>query len=362
MTEQAGYEPDVVYPPGDTLREILSERKMTQADLARRMSRPEKTISEIIGGRTRLTNETALELETVVGVPAQFWSNLQAAYDRHVARQQQTKELAEQTSWLKGFPASTIRALTALGWVRKGRNKAEQVRELLRYFAVASVRAWDVQYAQKLVAYRASKTGSIGARAAWFRRAEQVVEELVDGVPAYSAVRFERVLGEARLCTAEPIRQAFGKVVADCREAGVLVALVRELPCAGVSGATFWRGGNPAIVLTLRYKTNDHFWFSFFHEAGHVLRHARNTYLEVDQRARNDAELEADRFAADFLIPPEEFRRFASLRTRSSAGVTAFAKQVGVAPGIVVGRLQHERLLPPSHLNRLKVPLAWPDE
>lgn len=91
--EQGGYEPDLVFPPGETLREVLEERSMSQAEVAARMKLPKKTISEIVNGKAAVTGATALELETVLGIPAAVWSNLQRTYDGFLARTAQDKLL-----------------------------------------------------------------------------------------------------------------------------------------------------------------------------------------------------------------------------------------------------------------------------
>lgn len=112
-------------------------------------------------------------------------------------------------------------------------------------------------------------------------------------------------------------------------------------------------------MLSLRYKTNDQLWFSLFHEAGHILRHGKKKiFLEFKQGGGHAEEAEADRFAANLLIPPEHHRELFSLRPNKQK-VVVFAEKIGIAPGIVVGRLQHEGLVPYAHLNGLKVRYAW---
>lgn len=150
-----------------------------------------------------------------------------------------------------------------------------------------------------------------------------------------------------------------------CADAGVAVVFVPQLPQTRTCGATRRLNPNKALIqLSLRYKTNDHLWFSFFHEAGHILLHGkRNVFLEggsVQGVEEQDKEEEANKFAADILIPLDELKRFlASGQYRSKAGIVQFAKEIGIAPGIVVGRLQHDGKLPQGHCNELKCRLEW---
>jgi Zn-dependent peptidase ImmA (M78 family) len=150
-----------------------------------------------------------------------------------------------------------------------------------------------------------------------------------------------------------------------CAEAGVEAVFVPELPRTGICGATRWLAPTKALIqLSLRYKTDDQFWFTFFHEAGHILLHRKKeVFLEQDGEAGAEEEEEAHTFARDLLIPLTDWRRFVSSgQYEASVDIAAFAEAVGVAPGIVVGRLQHDGLIPFSRCNELKRRLAWAKE
>ncbi len=182
----------------------------------------------------------------------------------------------------------------------------------------------------------------------------------------YDARRFREVLQEIRSLTQQPVKDVWSTIVAKCAEAGVVVALTPAFPNTGISGATRWLSPQKAILqLSLRYKRDDQLWYSFFHEVGHILRHGKkNLYLEQDERPEgvDKEEEEADRFAADFLIPSAALSKFVTQHTRkfySAKDVAQFAESLEIAPGIVVGRLQHDGCLPPSHLNNLKQKLDW---
>jgi hypothetical protein len=135
---------------------------------------------------------------------------------------------------------------------------------------------------------------------------------------------------------------------------------VPELPRARVSGASRWLAPHRALIqLSLRFKADDQLWFSFFHEAGHILLHTKKGIFVDDGNSTSTQEKEANAFASSILIPDEAFERFSATRPFATHSVVAFAEEQGIAPGIVVGRLQHERLLPYTHLNGLKRSLAW---
>lgn len=107
--------------------------------------------------------------------------------------------------------------------------------------------------------------------------------------------------------------------------------------------------------MSLRYKTDDHLWFTFFHEAGHILLHGKKElFIEGSNGLDEVKEGEANEFAQIELIPKKSFAAFLAQKPYSKAAIERFAREIGIAPGIVVGQLQHRGLLPRSYCNDLK--------
>src|SRR5258708_10900323 len=88
-----GWEPQWAVPPGEILLEALQDRGMTQAELARRTARPDKTINEIIKGKAAITSETAIQLELALGISARFWTGIEASYRNSLAQQEAQRDL-----------------------------------------------------------------------------------------------------------------------------------------------------------------------------------------------------------------------------------------------------------------------------
>lgn len=355
---QNQYTPDYVSPPGETLEEILEEREISQAELADRMGRPKKTISEIINGKAAITPETALQLERVLGIKASFWNNRERDYREALARKEEQERLSKQVAWLDQIP---VKDMIKRKWIQSYQDKVEQLREVLNFFGVASPEQWQEFWGGAYVDFRKSFAfqSDPGAVAAWLRRGE--IEAAQIDCATYNASKFKETLQQVRALTIEPPEIFQFEVVRLCAAAGVAVVFVPQLPKTRTCGATRWLNPNKALIqLSLHYKTNDYLWFAFFHEAGHILLHGkRDVFLEV-KGTQGDKEQEADTFAANLLIPPPEWKRFlASGQQQSKAGIRQFASEIGIAPGIVVGRLQHDGVLPPSHCNDLKCPLEW---
>jgi HTH-type transcriptional regulator / antitoxin HigA len=336
---------------------------MSQAELVERTGRPKKTISEIINGKTALTPETALQLERVLGIPASFWNNRERQYREALARQEEKKRLKNQVSWLKQIP---VRDMIKLQWIQFYEDEVTQLREVLNFFAVASPEQWEEIWGKTLlVNYRKSKTfeSDDSAVAAWLRKGEIDAEEIV--CADYDASKFIKALQKIRALTIESPEIFQPAMVQLCAESGVALVFVPQLPKTRTCGATHWLNSKKALIqLSLRYKTNDHFWFSFFHEAGHILLHGkRDIFLEgqnIQDKSKQNKETEADDFAADLLIPSNELKQFIESRKQfSKEDIKQFASLIGIAPGIVVGRLQKKEILPQSHCNDLKQRFEW---
>jgi addiction module HigA family antidote len=350
------FKPDYAVPPGVTLAETLEALGMSQADLAKRTGRPKKTINEIIKGKAALTPETALQLEHVLGIPASFWNNLERHYQETRARLQEQKHLEKHTDWLEQIP---LKAMLKRGWIKAAKDKVQQLEEVCKFFGVASPDQW-LKLRSTAIAFRKSAAfqSDPGAVVAWLRKGE--LEALQMDCAPYHARKFKNLLSDLRSLTIEPPEVFAPRLAQLCAQAGVAVVFVPELPKTSVSGATRWLTPNKALIqLSLRYKADDHLWFTFFHEAGHIILHGkRDVFLEGGD-AHGDKEHEANKFAADTLIPPAELAQFVKGGDYGEAAIRHLASKVGIAPGIVAGRLQHEGKLEWNECNDLKVRLTW---
>ncbi len=359
MIEQAqAFAPDWVSHPGETVEDLLEERSWTQAEFAERTGLTRKHVNDLVRGRAAISADTASRLDKVLGGTAEFWLTREAQYRAALERRQELDALRAQADWLRELPVAWM---IKQRWIRKLSHKGEQVEECLRYFGVASVGAWREHYETPLVAFRAPSKPEKkpGAVAAWLRQVEREADR-IDCAP-YDKRAFQAALPQLRSLTAEPdpavLIDAMQRLCAACGVAVVFVPAPKGCPA---HGATRWLGPRKAVLaLTLRYKSNDQLWFSFFHEAAHILKHGKKLLVvEGIDGLDPSLEREADRFAADLLIPPAEARKLATLST--TAEIKQAARHLGVALGIVVGRMQNEGWMPwATKKNALKVRYDW---
>ena len=345
--------------PGELLEEEIEFVGMSQLELAKRMGRPPQVVNEIIKGKKNITHDTAVELERVLGIPAYMWTNAQATYHLTLSllKEREQRAIQVEEGWLERFP---VRELEKRGWIEKHQDKADKVGALLTFLGFASFDAWDKNEMEAVAGFRISENSRVsrGALYAWLRRGEIEAQDM--DTAEYDRQKFKRAVKEIRTFTTASPEVFQSKIVGLCADAGVAVVFVRELPNSGANGLARWiTPGKGLIEMSLRWKWSDIFWFSFFHECYHILKH-KGAYVHIKGfEGATEHEYAADKFAADFLIPPDEWHEFVDTYYYDSKSVTDFATRIGIAPGIVVGRMQHEKLVPYNMLTNLKTRYQW---
>lgn len=356
MASSVHYEPDYAVAPGGTLRATLAELGMAQADLATRTGLSMKHINQIVQGVAPITQETALLFERATGVSARLWNSLEAGYRERLVREESREQLAEDAEWLDQLP---IAELIRRGKVAADVDKPTQVEQVCRFFGVANRERWQQLWLEPFVSFRQSPTfeTDVGAVATWLRLGE--LEAMLIDTEPFDERRFRQALVEIRDLTTKRPQLALKRLQAICASAGVAVVFLAEIDKTRTSGAARWLTPNKALIqLSDRHKADDHFWFSFFHEVGHLLLHSKKgTFITAPATETERVEQEANAFAEAQLIPRRYEPRLRSLHT--DGDVRAFASELGIAPGIVVGRLHNDELWLWSKGNRLRQPIDF---
>jgi HTH-type transcriptional regulator/antitoxin HigA len=366
MVGKNTYKPDFVVPPGEILEETLKARNLGKGEFAQRTGLSMKTISLILAGKAPILPDTALQFEQVLGVSAELWTGLETRYRLALARREALRADEELASWAKRFPN---RELVKRGVIPKNAKGVELGRCILSFFGVANQAAWQSIYGGILAGTTGSKNALSAAAsfrrsafvapspeklATWLRLAELAAQE-VDTAP-FDKRNFERAIRQARELTVDAPEQFHPRLFKLCAQSGVAFVLVPAIPGCGTYGATRWLSkGKAILVLSNLRKSDDHFWFSFFHEAGHILLHSKDeTFIEGCESIQEVKEAEADRFAREILIPKDIWDEFVQASRFYEDDILSFSRRAGIAPGIVVGFLQHDGLIKKEWHNRLK--------
>lgn len=358
---------NLAIPPGEYLEEVIRELGMTKDELARRMGRPAAKLSHIFKGEKAITPETALQLETVVGVPAHIWIGLEAEYRLTLARQEEESRrdrLKEETGLVKRF---CYGQLVKLGAAAKRVDPVDQVLEMQRYFGVTSLKQ-VLELRRYSAAFRRGGLVDVEhpqeAIASWLRLGELAAQRIQ--CEPFSKARLQAALQDVRGLTLLPPEGFVPQLSETLANAGVALVLCPHLTGTKAHGATFWLKPDKAVLMaTIRGRWADIFWFSLCHEIGHILLHSRQDVILEDGYASMEVqtrEREADEFASDHLISPDMYKSFVRRGVFYPANIEAFAEQVGVHPGVVVGRLQHDKLLKPQWRNDLRTRYVWANE
>jgi len=360
-TKNNQYHPQIVFHPGETLAEKLKELGMGPKEFAVRTDKPEKTVIAILRGASSITPEMAVQFEHVLKIPAHFWLNMQRTYDEFVARKERLARLSESAPWAKLFP---IADMVKKGWIPAKSTIEEKTSELLAFFSISNHSAWEGYYInqQLKVAFRISlaHTKEPYAISAWLRKGELQAAELP--TKPYSEKGFKDALPQIRSIMAKHPENFFKLLQALCLEAGVKVV---HTPCickAPINGSTRWLNDTPLIQLTGRFKRNDIFWFTFFHEAGHILLHGKkDIFLENIEYSDKDKqkEIEADNFAIKWTLSKAEEEKVLQRQPLTANDIIEFAEQFNTHPAIIVGRLQHEKVVPYSFGRKFFEPVEF---
>lgn len=343
----------LISPPGDTLAETIGELGFSQSELAARMGRPHKTINEIIQGKAAIMPETAIQLERVTGVPADFWLEREKNYRLELAEIEEAERLLQHKEWLSNFP---LKEMIGLEWIKaETKETLERIAAVLNFFQVASTEAFyqsscfaTVQHQNYRLTNQKQKNPY--ALAAWLRQGEIQASQLEVG--EFDKTRFKEALVNIKEIMVSHPADFFLRLSSMAAEAGVKVIHTPKLPNSKVHGATRWMGDTPVIQLSNQFQRNDIFWFTFFHEAGHILKHGKKeVFLEgLDYTEEGLVkEKEADDFAISLTFSvkeEEEFLDLAGPNGWTTKQVSDFAQKIGTHPAMIVGRLERREIIP----------------
>lgn len=355
----AEFRPEWTSAPGSTIQNMLERRGLSIDELSDVLGSAPTDVFGLITGNIPITDELAKKLTELVGGTEQFWLNREAQYKADLDRLQSQDGNEDAKQWMSELP---LKDLVASGWIRSSKDTRNQFISCLKFFDVANINLWRDKYLKiaSTASFRSSPTfeSEFGAVASWLRIGELSASQTV--CESWSKSRLIKNLGRmrgvSRLSNPHRFLPKLGKLCAEC---GVALVVIRSPNGCRVSGATRFLSADKAmLLLSFRYLSDDHFWFTFFHELGHLALHDKTDLYLEGVEGDMLLEAEANEFAEEVLIPPVFRDDFESLKP-TYKDVMSFAKKLGLAPGIVVGQLQHSQRIDRNKLNKLKKRYVW---
>ena len=330
------YNPNIAIHPGQSLKDELEFIELSQVELAQRIGLSEKHISQIINGADPITPETAIKLERAIGIPAEFWNNLQKNYELTNARLTAEKKIEKEIEEVKKFECYS--ELVKLGYIDLANDWNTKIENLLKFFGVNSL-----NYIQntEAIAFRQS-AGQFDRRslASWLRCGELDARKIQTQL--FDKKKIKNIIPEIKNLTYHP--EGFGNKLQElCASVGIAVVYTPYFKNTKVNGSTRWIGSKAVIQLNTRGAFSDIFWFTFFHELGHILHHGKEQYIDYKDKRLDDKEKEADEFAKNTLISPENYQTLLNRKPLNRLIVTSFAQSIGIDTSIIVGRLAHDK-------------------
>lgn len=357
MSNIVNYRDIMAFHPGYYVAEIIEDMGVTQAEFAIRMGTTSKTLSQLVNGQANISNDLAQKLSTMLGTSAEFWLNLQVAFDEKVIEISKAKLMDEQAEIVAVIDYSYFVKLANLP---AARTVHEKIDNLCSYFRIADLRI--LRQNDFLVNFRTGiatvEDKNIISSRAWLQTALNVAAR-IETAP-FKADKLKAYIPEIRTMTLQDPEVFLPRLREIFSECGVAFVLLPYLKNSGINGAVKWINQDRVVLAMNDRRLNaDTFWFSLFHEIKHVLQQKTKTVFVSSSKQEMKAmdeklEEEADIFAQNTLIPIRDYRQFAPSKYTSDAEIIAFAKKIGIHPGVVAGRLQHDHIIAPNRCSALK--------
>jgi len=339
----------LVASPGEILEEWIAEHDMTQRELADRLGKSEKFVSQLMNAKASLTPDTAQELELVTRVSAATWLRIEGEYRSTIKR---TELVA--TAAASPIEAALVKVLRNLGVVTAPAGaRGEQTIQVWKLLGVGSPQGLESLGRRRAAQFRTSATFAPDAVATEVVIALAHLEAAQMSVATLNLARLRAAVPRLRALTLLGAVEGSAQARTMLADVGVALVFLPNVPKAHCNGVTLWSGDHAIIAVTDRGRREDIFWFTLFHELSHVLDGDRNA-IYLDSRAGDaeplDAERRADAFATELLIPLKDEPWLHAIS--ALADIPAVARKLGVSPGVLVGQLHHRELKPFSWGNR----------
>lgn len=339
MSNYFEYNGKIAFHPGYYIEEMVDESGLTQEDFAKRLDTTPKNLSLLIRGEQSLSTDMALKLSRMTGASVSYWLNLQSAYDAVVADIKSESEMEQEKKIFRALDYKYFRDNFNLPDLpRKIEEQIEEVRKFLKVSSLTVLAKRDLAVSFRSASNGLSENNIIKANA---MIQIAINKALSAEAPKFNKVKFEKAADYALTLTKNHsefyplVRKAF-------MDAGVIPVVLPNIPGSKINGATKKLEKNVLLMVNDRRLYSDTFWFTLYHEVGHIVNGDYGISFEKEGGDKEDV---ADRYAADKLIPSDKYKEFLSDKVFSEESIRDFADSIDRDPGIVLGRLQKDGLV-----------------
>lgn len=347
--------------PGDSVRALMHRRGVTANELATAFDDGITTLRAICDGSVAIDSKLADTLSNQLGGSVAFWLKRQSNFEVALERAVSDAAASDSVAWLNRVPSPSGRKVPAK---LNDQRLRDELRSRLVYFNVPKLESWERQYGSLVsdTRFRTSQAleSSEDAVLRWLRRGEMEAE--LAETRSWSASnlqdRLDHIRKLARISKPARFLPSLRTLLA---EAGVALVVVKAPNGCRASGASRMVSPDKSMILmSFRHRADDHFWFTLFHEIGHLLLHKAATFVDQDDTSEDASEREANEFSSACLVPLDRVGELEELNPNRDA-IIRFSRSIGISPGITVGQLQHRRVIGHNQMNSLKRRWTWDD-
>ncbi|WP_292228367.1 ImmA/IrrE family metallo-endopeptidase [Brevundimonas sp.] len=351
------FSPDWVSPPGETIKDALAYKNLSLEAFCVAIGMALPSVEDLLQGDLAIDVSIADRLATTLGSNRQFWMSRETFY----RARREASPLATSMTFDTFAQQLPLKDMRSFGWFESFPGLSDRDAALAFFEDAPGV--WQSSGSRVLDAVRFRTSfaheSNPAAVTAWLRQGVLQARE-IECAPWDSKALEAAIPAMRALVRQKDPMVFFPKLVDICRGCGVAVVFVRTPKGCHASGATHFAEENKAVVqLSFRYRSDDHFWFTVFHELGHLILHPANRlFVEGKDYEPTEEEDEANRYSADVLVP-EAFNDEIQAVGKDFKAVMRLARRIGISPGILVGQMQNRGLIRHEQLNFLKERYNW---
>lgn len=340
MERKNGLSLEFIIHPGETLKEVLEENNMSQEELAIRTGFTPKHVSEVVNGKKGISPKFAKSLEYVFSMPMSFWVNLQGIYDKEILQYKEQEEIEDEEIKIVKKIKKIIKYAEEKELLNRNEDEIFNVIELRNLCGINNLS--NIKFLPMYqMAFRASKSIDIETTYVWLRINELLArKKYVEN--DYDVKKLTGNISRIKATMFLEINDAIEKLTEIFSECGIIFQVSKSFTGAPIQGFIKKINNNVMLTMTIRGAFADIFWFSLFHEIGHLINGDFDTQL-IDYISNNsEKEILADSFASNTLIDKEQFKQFINKKDYSKNAIINLSRNNNVQPFIAVGRVEKE--------------------